>query len=151
MKTLTSHGATGEMSVVGRTTPNARVEVSKERGNVADGSDQWRGHWGRSAHYSRSRVWNRNNDGSIVVKCVRESNCGGRLVRSDGSGGRGRGDWRLSLLLSLNVGDYGGGWGNLRAALGLNQKRLEAVDDVWGDEFGEDIVTTALEVLQRLF
>ena len=35
-----------------------------------------------------------------------------RLIGSDGSGSRGWGGWCLSLL-SSNVGNYGGRWGNL--------------------------------------
>ena len=112
MKTLTSHGATGKVSVVGRTTFDARVEMSKKRGDITDRGDQWRRNWGRSTHHRRSCVWNRNDDGNIVVKCVRDPNRGDRLIGSDGSGSRGWGGWCLSLL-SSNVGNYGGRWGNL--------------------------------------
>ena len=151
MKTLASHGATGEMSVVGRTTSDTRVKMSKEQGDITNGGDQRRRNWGRGTHHRRSCVWNRDDDGSIIVKCVRNPNHRGRLIGSNGSGGCGWWGWCLSLLLSSNVGDYGGGWGNLRAALCLNQERLEAMDDIWGDEFSKNIVATVLEVLQRLF
>ena len=150
MKTLASHGATGEMSVVGRTTSNARVEMSEEQGNVMNGGDQRRRNWGRGTHHCGSCVWNRDDNGGIIVKCVGNLNRRGRLIGSNGSGGRGWRGWCLSLLLSSNVGDYGGGWGNLQAASCLNQERLEAVDDVRGDEFSENIVATVLKVLQCL-
>ena len=87
--------------------------MSEKRGDVTDGGDQRGRNWGRSTHHRRSCVWNCNDDGSIVVKRMRELNRGGRLIGSDGSGGRGWRGWCLGLLLSSNVGNYGGGWGNL--------------------------------------
>ena len=87
--------------------------MSKKRGDVTDGGDQWGRNWGRSTHHCRSCVWNCNDNGSIVVKRVRDPNRGGWLIGSDGSGGHGWRGWCLGLLLSSNVGNYGGGWGNL--------------------------------------
>ena len=125
--------------------------MSEERGDVTNGGDQRRRNWGRGTHHSGSCVWNHDDNGSIIVKRVRNPNHGGRLIGSDGSGGCGWRGWCLSLLLSLNVGNYSGGWGNLGATSCLDQEGLEMMDDVRGDEFSENIIATVLEVLQCLF
>ena len=112
MKTLASLGATGKMITVGRTTFDAWVEVSEERGDISNGGDQWRGNWGGNTLHRGSCVWNCNDNGSIVVKRVGDPNSRDQLIGSDCSGSRGWGGWCLSLL-SSNVGNYGSRRGNL--------------------------------------
>ena len=151
MKALASHGATGEMSVVGRTTPSTRVEVSEERGDITYRGDQWRGNRSGGAYHGGSSIWNSDDNGNVVVECVRDLDSRGRLVGSDSVGGRDWRGWCLGLLLSSDIGDYSGGWGNLRTTSCLNQKRLKAMHDVRGNKFSEDVIATALKVLHCLF
>ena len=96
--------------------------------------------------HRRSCVWNRNDDGSIVVKRMGGPDSRDRLIGPDGGGGCGWGGWCLSLL-SLNVSNYSGRQGNLRAMTCLNQERLKMVNDVWSDKFSENIVSTVLKIL----
>ena len=150
MKTLASLGATRKIIIVSGTTSDAWVELSEERGDISNGGDQWRRNRGGNTLHCGSCVWNHNDDGNIVVKRVGDPDSRDRLIVSDGSGSRGWGGWCLSLL-SLNVGNYGGRQGNLRATTCLNQERLKTMDDVWSNKFSENTVSTVLKVLQRFF
>ena len=121
MKTLTSRGATGEMSVVGRATPSARVEVSKEWGNVTDGSDQWGRDWSGGAYCGRGCTRNSDDNGGIVVERVGKANSGGKLSGSIDSSGCGRGNWCwYRNLLSSNVVDDSSRGRNLQSLSCLN-------------------------------
>ena len=127
------------------------IESGEDGGNVSGRGNQWRGNRSGGAYHGGSRIRDCDDDGDVVVKRVGDPDSRGRLIGSDSVGGRGWRGWCLSLLLLSDVGDYGGGWGNLRATSCLNQEGLKTMNDVWGDEFSENIIATALKVLQCLF
>ena len=89
MKTLASLGATGKVIIVGRTTSDAWVELSEEWGDISNGGNQWRRNWGGNMLHRRSCVWNRNDNGSIVVKRMGGPDSRDRLIGPDGGGGGG--------------------------------------------------------------
>ena len=121
VKALTSHGATREMGVVGRTTPDARVKVSEKRGDVSSGGNQWGRNWSGSAYHGGGCTRNGDDNGSIIVERVRKANSGGELSSFNDSSGRSRGDWCWYLnLLSSNVVDDSSRGRNLRLSSCLN-------------------------------
>ena len=79
------------MSVVGGATPSARIEMSKKWGNVADGSDQWRGNRSRSAYNGGGCTWNGDDNRGIIMECMRKTDRGDELSGFIDGSGRGWG------------------------------------------------------------
>ena len=155
MKTPALLGATRVMAVHSGTTCGARVKLSEEGGHVTNGRSRRR--WERSggANHCRGCTRNCNNNGRVVVKRMGNTNDWEWVVGS--IGGRNcdreirhlRG-WRLNVLMS-GIGNHGGRRGKVRSTTCLNKKRLEAVDDIGGDELSKNLVSAVLKVLKGAF
>ena len=97
------------------------MEVSKEWRDVADGSDQWGGDRSGSAYDGGGCTRNGDDNGGIIMECMRKADRGDELSGFiDGSGcGWGSWCWYLSLL-SLDVIDDSSRGRNLGLSSRLN-------------------------------
>ena len=112
VKTLTSLGATRKMTIDGGATSDARIELSEDGGNVSNGGNQWRRDQSGNAFHNRSCIRDCDDDRSVVVERVGDSNSGSWLIGSNGGGCCSRGGWCLNLL-SSSIGDHSSGRGDL--------------------------------------
>ena len=146
VKTLTSQGAFAEMSAVGGTTAQARIEVGKQWWNVALRDDQKRRDGGIRSE-DGSLVWSGNDYRNIVERRVWKTN---RRDVSSGFGDRWGWKWkgwnRWQFLLSTYIVDDGGGRRSLRSMTCLNEEWLKSSDDVGCDKFVEYVVATVLQI-----
>ena len=79
------------------------------------------GNRSRSAYDGWGCTWNGDDNGGIIMECVRKADCGDELSGFIDGSGRGWGSWCWYLnLLSSNVVDDGSGGRNLRSSLCLN-------------------------------
>ena len=143
------------MTVRGGATCGARVELGKKRGYIMNGRG-CRG-WKRcgGTNYCRGCTRNCDNNGRVVVKCVRNTNNRKWVIGTVGGRNCDRGvwylrSWRLDVLVS-GIGNYSGRRREVQSTTSLNEKWLKAVDDVGGDELSENVVAAVLKVLKGSF
>ena len=155
MKTLALLGTTRVMAVCGGTACGARVELGKKRGYVTNRRD-CQG-WERcgSTNYCWGYTGNRNDNGRVVVMCMGNTDDQKGVIGTVGGRNCDRRvrhlrSWHLNVLVS-GIGNYGGRGRKVRSMTSLNEKWLEAVDDVGSDEFSENVVAAVLKVLKGLF
>ena len=112
VKTLTSLGATRKMTIDGRATSDARIELSEDGGNILNGGNQQRRDRSGSAFYDRSYIRDCDDDRSVVMERVGDLDGGSWLIGSNVGGCCSQGGQCLNLL-SSSIGDHSGGRGNL--------------------------------------
>ena len=155
VKTLALLGATRVMAVRSGATCDARVKLSEERGHVTNGRDCWGWEGGGGANHCRGCTRDRDDNGHVVMKRMGNTNDREWVIGSVSGRNCDRGiwhlrSWRLNVLVS-GVGNHSGRRGKVRSTTCLNKKRLEAVDDIGGDELSKNVVSAVLKVLKSAF